>query len=396
MAIAFAELGFEVAAIYPRGNPLSKTSILARSYAYKSTYTLWALTSAIETFSPDLIVPGDDRVVRHLHSLYAAALRLNDTSIISLIERSIGNPSSYEITDSRIKLLTLASEEGLLIPNSCAIAEAEDLREWGRSRGFPWVLKRDASCAGEGVAMVVGLNEALRKFQELSRPPSIRSLLKKLLVHSEPFPIAEYLSRRAAAVSVQQFIHGRSANITVACLKGEVLAATTAVALAVIGHHGAMTIARIIENEQMLAAAKRLVDRLGLSGFVGFDFIIEEHTGDSYLIEMNPRFTQLTPVRMGVGHDLVGALSESCFDRSMPNAPPITTEDKIAFFPQAWLCEPTNPLIRTSYHDVPWDYPELMRELITAPRSQRWLWKLYQGWSTSLFQAKQQWSRMSS
>ena len=127
----------------------------------------------------------------------------------------------------------------------------------------------------------------------------------------------------------------------------------------------------------MLATAKRLVDRLGLSGFVGFDFIIEEHTGDSYLIEMNPRFTQLTPLRMGVGHDLVGALSESCFDRSMSNAPPITTKDKIAFFPQAWLCEPTNPLIRASYHDVPWDYPELVRKLIRAPRSQRWLWKFY-------------------
>jgi predicted ATP-grasp superfamily ATP-dependent carboligase len=205
----------------------------------------------------------------------------------------------------------------------------------------------------------------------LSSPISTRSFVKRLLVDSDSFSILEYLSRKVPAVIAQQFIHGKPANIAVACWKGEVLAATSAVVLAVASEYGASTVSQIIENPQMRIAAERLVQRLHLSGFVGFDFVIEETSGDSYLIEMNPRFSHLATLRLGPGRDLVGALSARLFDKSLAAAPPVTTKDTIAFFPQAWLIDPRDPYIQTSYHDVPWEDPGLVRELIKIPWARR-------------------------
>ena len=371
MAIAFAGLACEVAAIYPRGNPLAKTAALRRSFIYRATSPLRSLKAAIDSFSPELIVPCDDRVVGDLHCLYATAVRADDAPMMTLIERSLGAPHSYEITDTRIKFLEMASEEGILIPDSGAIGGREDLSEWSRSRPFPWILKCDRSWSGTGVRVATNLIEACQHFQDLSSPISTKRFLKRLLVDSDSFSILDYFSRRVPPVIAQQFIHGKPANIAVACWKGEVLAASSAVVLAVAGDYGASTVAQIIENPQMRVAAERLVQRLHLSGFVGFDFVIEEPSGDSYLIEMNPRFSHLAILRLGPGCDLVGALSARLSGKSLAPTPPVTTKDTIAFFPQAWLIDPRDPYIQTSYHDVPWEDPELVRELIKIPWARR-------------------------
>ena len=42
----------------------------------------------------------------------------------------------------------------------------------------------------------------------------------------------------------------------------------------------------------------------------------------------------------------------------------MTTEDTIALFPQEWQRDPASPLIRSAYHDVPWDAPALVRAYI--------------------------------
>ena len=67
-------------------------------------------------------------------------------------------------------------------------------------------------------------------------------------------------------------------SCAVACWKGEVLAGLQGEVLCAQGTHGPSTVVRIIQSEEMAEAAALLVQRLRLSGFCGFDFIIEDGT----------------------------------------------------------------------------------------------------------------------
>jgi hypothetical protein len=45
--------------------------------------------------------------------------------------------------------------------------------------------------------------------------------------------------------------------------------------------------------------------------------------------------------------------------------------DTIAYFPQAWHWDPKSELLQKSYHDVPWEEPELVHELSRLPYPDR-------------------------
>jgi len=112
----------------------------------------------------------------------------------------------------------------------------------------------------------------------------------------------------------------------------------------------------------MMGAAKKIARRLSLSGFFGLDFVIEEGTGAAYLIEMNPRCTPLCHLRVGIGRDMIGALSAQLTGKPLGEPVSITQNNLIAYFPQAFLRK--SKLLSSSYHDVPVGEPELIQELL--------------------------------
>ena len=58
----------------------------------------------------------------------------------------------------------------------------------------------------------------------------------------------------------------------------------------------------------MSIATERMARRLNLSGMHGFDFMLESQTGNAYLIEINPRATQVGHLTLGLGRDIPAAL----------------------------------------------------------------------------------------
>jgi hypothetical protein len=127
------------------------------------------------------------------------------------------------------------------------------------------------------------------------------------------------------------------------------------------GATGPASVVRVVDNPEMMFAAERIAARLELSGFFGLDFMIADANGGAYLIEMNPRCTPLTHLRLGEGRDLVGALWAQLADRTLPKYEAITQSDRIAYFPQAGdaMGEP----FASTYYDVPLGEPELADEL---------------------------------
>ena len=361
MAIGFARSGCRVFAICPRrGHPLHSTRVVERTFTYSSFRPLDSLKRAINAANPDIVVPCDDRAVQHLHELYAEATGQTGSSLRILLERSLGPVSSYPVVSSRSELLHIAAEEGIRVPETQPVLTIQELENWG-GHAFPWVLKGDGTFGGKGVRIAQTREEAERFFREITELFTAARVVKRAIVNRDPFWLRPWWNGHKPAVSVQSFVNGYPGNCGFVSWEGEVLAFIGVEVVSSEGQTGPADIVRVAENSEMEFAAKQLARRLGLSGFFGLDFMIERETGATYLIELNPRCTPVTHLSLGKGRDMTEAFSAQLAGRPVVDAPPITENRLIAYFPQLWQCK--SEFLKYSYHDVPQGEPELVEDM---------------------------------
>ena len=366
LAIVLSEAGCDVSAICSSfGHPLLKTRVVPKTFPYSPFHPLDALTRAVEAIRPDLIVPCDDRGVRHLHELYARARQERGDSskkLAALIERSLGAPDSYPIVSARYDLLRIAQEEGCRVPNTELVENLDDLNACQARHPFPWVLKADETWGGRGVRIAYTAEQAQKDFGEVSNPFRFRRAVKRMVVNRDPFWMQPWWEGRKPAVVVQEYVHGRPGNCAVACWEGKLLAGIGVEVVSADGLTGPASIVRVLNNPDMISYAERIARRLHLSGFFGLDFMIEDRTNQAYLIEMNPRCTPLCHLRLGKGRDMIGGLWSRLSGEPIPDTQPITENNKIAYFPQALNSK--SEFLESSYQDVPQNEPELIKEFL--------------------------------
>jgi ATP-grasp domain len=373
LMIEFSRVGHVVSILCPVYHPSEKLRIVHRTFPYKVLAPLDSLAAAIEAAKPDVIIPCDDLAVRHLHHLHSSrrARYASQVDIPALIARSLGPPESYATVDSRYLLLEAARQEGILTPETGVIKNLDDLEEWGSVRSFPWVLKADGTTGGAGVRIAHTPQEARTHASELRQPMGLLRAIKRLTVNRDLILERQgwrRLRRVRPSVVAQSFIRGRDTNCAVACWKGEVLAGLCCEALSTETSVGPATVVRLIDNAEMMLAARRIARRLSWSGFFGLDFVVEEGTGAAYLIEMNPRCTPPSHLRLGMGRDMIGALSAQLSGEPASEPVSITQSDLIAYFPQALLRN--SKFLPSSYHDVPECEPEFVEGLCRPSKRQ--------------------------
>lgn len=371
LAMALANAGGTVEAVCPPQNPLALTSAVRRLHTYRGLSPLASLAEAIAASKPDLIVTGDDLACQHLRDLYEREVSRGDAgrSICSLIKRSLGAPESFPFLTERTRFMSMAQEEGIRVPRTEIIANANDLRNWIARTGLPTVLKVDGSSSGEGVRIVHTLEEAERAFRTLQAPPLwVLAAKRSLLDHNRTF-VWPSLLRRRSVVNAQTYVAGREATSTIACWKGTVLASLHfEVIVKQRDAAGPASVLRLIEDPEISSACEKVARRLNLSGLHGLDFMLEAHTGNAYLLEINPRATQVGHLTLGPGHDLPGALCAAVSGEAIREAPKITDNDTVALFPQEWIRDPASTFLRSAYHDIPWEEPELIRTCVRRRR----------------------------
>lgn len=372
LTIALAHAGCAVEAVCPSRHPLSKMKSVRRVHTYRGLAPLASFARAIAITQPDFIVCGDDLATQHLHLLYAQEKRNGETdsSLCALIERSLGNPKSFSVVSARAAFMDVAREEGLRVPPTRVIANADELKAWVAQTGLPTVLKANGTSGGDGVRVVHTQTEAERSLKELQGPPLLARAFKRALVDQDNTLLWPSILRRRRVVNAQAFVAGDEASSTVVCWEGAVLASIHFRVVNKASSAGHATAVRLIENAEMASAVERAVRRLSLSGFYGFDFMLEADTGKAYLIEVNPRSTQVGHLRLGAGRDLPAALFAALSENIVQPSPKVTEKDTIALFPQEWIRDPESPLLRTAYHDVPWEEPELIRDCVSNFRKQ--------------------------
>ncbi len=325
-----------------------------------------SLRTALNSARPDLIIPCDDGALWQLYELYRTVDHFR-----ALIERSLGSPEAYPILRSRLKLLRAASQLGILVPGTVAIDSEEELAD--PSLRWPAVLKVDGTWGGEGVAIVDSRAEAARAMARLTGPFRTFSALGRFFIKRHPLALWLLRQTKGSRVILQSFVTGRPATTTLACWRGEVLASVTAEVLSSQTPLGSASIVRLLKHEEIANTARLLTKQFVLSGFHGIDFVLEEGTGKAYLIEMNPRATQLGHLKVLPEGNLVDALAAT-----LSHPAPIVRPDRnrvardvIALFPQAWKATFPSPLLGEAYHDFPHEQPELAAELLRDPWPER-------------------------
>jgi hypothetical protein len=356
---------------------LRYVSGIKRHQLYRSIGSLRALHKAILAAQPKIIIPCDDAVVWQLHRLYQMVPELR-----ALIARSLGSAEYFDTVESREELQLVARELRIRVPRTERITTQDELRRAFERMGETGVLKQDGTWGGSGVRLVRSLGEATRELTRMLRPVRLHTAYKRMFINHDPTALWLGKNFKQPVVTLQEFIPGRPANLMMACWKGQVLGAVTVEVLWSTGSTGAAMVVRLIEHHEIAQVARLLANRLELSGFHGLDFMLDANSGAAYLIELNPRCTQLGHLPIAGFGNLVGHLCKklgaSARGAGQTPLPGLNVGETIAFFPKALFWNPRSSYVRKGYQDTPWEEPALVRELLRDSWPNRqWPARLY-------------------
>lgn len=373
LALALAKAGCVVDAVCPSGHPFAMTKAVRYMHDYNGLAPIMSFARAIRTANPDIVVPGDDLATWHLHELYFREKQrgMVGNSVCQLIQRSLGSAESFPVVGARHTFMQLAKQEGVRVPHTEVIRDKSDLLNWIAKAGFPTVLKANGTSGGDGVKVVNTVEEAESAFRKLQAPPLFARAAKRAVIDRDLTLVWPSVLRRHPVVNAQSFIAGREATSAMVCWEGKVLASVHFEVVQKMRSAGHATVIRRIDHPEMISAAEKIARRLKLSGFHGLDFMLEAETGNAYLIEINPRTTQVGHLAFGRGRDLPSALFAAVTGREGVPSSKILDNDTIALFPQEWKRDPESPFLSSAYHDVPWSEPEMVSSCISKVQKQR-------------------------
>jgi thioesterase domain-containing protein len=289
LAHALIEAGFSVSACRPKAHVLDVVDGLASDRRLTRFGRMRSLIAAIRQCEPDIILPDDERSLALMRRLHERA-RTDDPVMAALIARSLGNVEDWTSITSRTALMTEARTLNIPAPTTQVIETVDALNDWVAEHGLPVVLKTDGSWGGKGVAIIREPSHVHDAWRRISNPPALPRALKRVVVNRETASLTAWVRRTRPVVNAQQFVAGREAIVTVACIDGKVQSLVCLDVVQASQPKGHAATVRIIDHPGMAEAARRLVDRFGLSGFCGLDFVVTD-SGEAQLLEVNARVT---------------------------------------------------------------------------------------------------------
>lgn len=310
LAVELAGAGCVITAVAPPRSDLHHLDCVTRSYRMSLVRPIMSLRAAILEADPDLIVPVDDRTRHALNEIYARANDGTEPSarLRERIRRSMGSPEWYGQLYSRAATMAVAEASGVRCPSTALVRSAADVRAWMDQHRVAAVIKTDGSWGGREVVLADTAEEAVLAFNRLSKFPRWTLIAKRWIVDRDPWPLRNRLRDRQPAVSIQAFIDGQPANVATACLNGDLLGAVQTKVLRTAHPFGPSTVVRLKEYPEMRRTAESMVRALGVTGFCGFDFVVERGTDHAYLVEVNPRATPTASLVAPGGIDLPAEL----------------------------------------------------------------------------------------
>lgn len=380
LALSLASAGADVFGLCPvQGHGLRKTSAVKQVFDLGAPSPLQDIIRAIRACDPDIVIPACERTVSMLHALHGQLVEASE--LHRLIESSLGRPSSFSVIDARCALLQVAQEEGIRVPETVALNEIEDIAKAEQAFQYPWVMKSDGTWGGAGVCVVHSRREARKAFQRLNGLFRLSRSLKRYIVNRDPFGLYQWRSGEPKVISAHSYISGRPANCAALCWKGEVHALIAVEVVAAAGVTGPASVVRLFENAYISNAARRLAARLGLSGYIGLDFLVEEGK-PACLIELNPRPAPPCYLELGKDRDLGAALIACLTHEEVRERESVTRAQTIVYLPDSARSSHNYP--PTWYRDYPQGEEALIAELRNPYPDRTLLFRLVRCWDRML------------
>lgn len=366
---ALWEAGLKVGVFCPSDSFIAGTKfldakfVIGKSTRWRSFYLLYYLYR----WKPDIIIPGDESAVVFLQNVITSSSKNLLTKLIwkpylDLFVRSLGDPSSYKVLNSKHKLHELAVKENIPVPKASIVTGAEDAITKARKIGYPVVLKKEYGFAGSGIIFCDNEEQIYSAYSKLRYKPKIKkkNTLKKY-IKGALFPAT---FRIGSTVIVQRYIKGTPVMHVFVAKQGKILASITALKICTNPPvKGPSSVVRFIKNTDIDDYAATIIRKMEFSGFGSFDFILEEGSGSPYLLECNPRPTPVCHLGKLVGVDLGRAFLSLVTDDEqieMDRSNNYKEGFTVALFPQELNRDPKSKNVIKHYHDIPQDDPGLL------------------------------------
>lgn len=362
LPMALREAGFEVAAWCPDESFIAKSGGLARHYPWQTEANWhWELLRIVADWDPRLVIPADETLAVFLRKLArgSGGLRREDRRMRCILRESLGDPRRSAALDGKIQLQALARSLGIRTPDDHVFRSPDAAVVHGHAFGWPLVLKDESAAGGRGVAICPNEAALRTAWAQWNADRPSRSLKARL---------REWIKDPRAALagprrSVQRFISGRPAFHAVVAWQGRRLGGITAVVeVANPPVTGPSCVVRIKNLPEISEASEKLVEATGMTGFAGFDFMVEDGTDQAYLLECNPRPTPVSHLQAPVAANLCRRLhtamagEEPVGEESFP-------EQLLVLFPQELLRDPASAYLPQARVDYPATDPALVAAL---------------------------------
>lgn len=357
--------GFKTYALCPKKSYLAKTKYLQDSLLYPTfTYArskiiyLWIIISFFY-FHPDIIIPGDEDAILALHNL---ANFLSPFPYLNFISKKIRESMTQKKDDTLILSKSLFQKRcqplGIRTPKNIVVDDLENAIAAAAILGFPLVIKFDGGYGGSGVHLCHDQKEMTTLFLNLKKEKNKINLKK---IFKSLFFISIFISENK--ISLQQYIEGMVGQAPFCAYQGKIFAFNSMLKLKTFpGKIGPTAVAQGIEDRDIKNFIYLIAQELNYTGFGALDFIVDEKTGLSYVIEMNPRPTPTCHLgEEALPNDLCKA-----FFQGLNNLPVLTNPFRpytIAMFPNEKRRDPESEFIKNFYHDVPQNDPLLFQAL---------------------------------
>ncbi|MGI4828453.1 MAG: ATP-grasp domain-containing protein [Janthinobacterium lividum] len=365
LAMTLATLGCEVDLTAPKNHPALSTDNIISHHTYWPMRPLAGLRRALRKSRPDLLLLADELsflLVEQLVHWAKVAGTGEAEAILALLRRSFGNVENLPLSRSRMDLLSAAERAGVSIPHTVALRSKKDLKVAEAAGSGPWMLKADATWGGFGVRKVSDPTRLFATWKRLQRPLNLPQSLKRGWSGKEWGHLHLWLQGSKRDVIAQGFVQGKERTGLVVCSQGQIWAAVCFEVEETCYPNGPASVVRVIDDHDMIDSMQRTVKALGISGFCGFDFMLDAETGKPLLLEMNTRPTQLAHLPLGTGRDLCAALVREVLGRTeITDRANAATASLVALFPQAIQRNSPHARSAETFHDVPWAAPRLMQ-----------------------------------
>jgi predicted ATP-grasp superfamily ATP-dependent carboligase len=356
MARCLAEAGFVVSLLTPANSPSERSRFVTKVGHLGANAAplewVYAFAAMVKATSPRLVLPCDDMAVRLMQTLVLTPpdnlqpeLRLQ---LGTLIAESLGAPAHYRASIDKTMFSSAAEALGIRVPAHAVVSGPGEAERFAMRHGYPVVLKRSHSSAGQGVVLCADSADLSREFATMARP--------------DPLGLGDARDRW---LLVQAFVPGRVHYHNSVAWKGVLLAGQASEQLAATAR-GPASAVRYYHSPELRAMSAALAAGFGISGIYVPEFVVHQNTGEAYLLEINRRMTHGTHrgaafnVNLGAAlYAAVNGLPSATRSDLDPGEEHITVH-----FPLEWTRDPESRYLREHPVDVPWDEPELVEAIV--------------------------------